>query len=356
LVKAARVFRRGCQVVPLAGIALLFAPWTLAQEGHPHYTVVDRGPSLVRPLTDTPGFNNHGDMVTWHSENASLMPGMLFHGTETISIEGDKNFTLVYPSDINDQLTVVGTLQAPQDLRFTHAFKWSDNHLEILDSLGGRYSSASAVNAGGDVVGSAQISGGQKHAVLWHTKQPRDLGLLAQGDYSSARDINDKGDIIGEANLVPNGKPQAFLWQAGKMQQLPNLPGGTICSAQAINNSDVIIGSCDLASGTAHGVIWRNGSIEDIGTLGGEDAPSTPLDINALGQVVGCSNDDDKLRAFLWEKGKMVNLNKLIAPNSGWTLLVASRINDNGQIVGRGYFHKTIHAFMLQPDLALNKK
>jgi probable HAF family extracellular repeat protein len=356
LVKAARVFRRGCPVVPLAGIALLFTPWTLAQENHPRYTVVDRGPSLVRPLTDTPGFNNHGDMVTWHSENASLMPGMLFHGTETISIEGDKNFTLVYPSDINDRLTVVGTLQAPQDLRFTHAFRWSDNHLEILDSLGGPYSSASAVNAGGDVVGSAQIGSGQKHAVLWHTKQPRDLGLLAQGDYSSAHDINDKGDIVGEANLVPNGKPQAFLWQAGKMQQLPNLPGGTICSAQAINDSDVIIGSCDLANGTAHGVIWRNGSIEDLGTFGGEDSPSTPLDINTQGQVVGTSNDDDKLRAFLWEKGKMINLNKLIPPNSGWRLLVAWRINDKGEIIGRGYFHRSIHAFMLQPDQALNRK
>ena len=103
-------------------------------------------------------------------------------------------------------------------------------------------------------------------------------------------------------------------------------------------------------------MIWRNGSIEDLGTFGGEDAASTPLDINSQGQVVGTSNDDDKLRAFLWEKGKMINLNKLIAPNSGWTLLVASRINDNGQIVGRGYFHKTIHAFMLQPDQTLSKK
>jgi hypothetical protein len=121
---------------------MLFAPLTLAQQDHARYTVVDRGPSLVRTLTDTPGFNNHGDMATWHSENASLMPGVLFHGTETISIEGDKNFTLVYPSDINDRLTVVGSLQAPQDLRFTHAFKWSENHLEILESLGAHRSAA----------------------------------------------------------------------------------------------------------------------------------------------------------------------------------------------------------------------
>ena len=103
---------------------------------------------------------------------------------------------------------------------------------------------------------------------------PRDLGLLAQGNYSRARDINDKNEIVGEANLVPNGKPQAFLWRAGKMQQLPNLPGGTICSAQAINNSGAIIGSCDLANGTGHGVIWRNGSVEDLGTLGNEDSAS----------------------------------------------------------------------------------
>jgi probable HAF family extracellular repeat protein len=352
-VNAATVFvRAGLVVVPFF-LAPLFA-----QDVHPQYTVVDRGPALVRTLTDTPGLNNHGDMVIWHSETASLMPGILFRGKETLSIEGDKNFTLVYPSDINDRLMVVGTLQMPQDLRFTQAFKWSDNKLELLPSLGGPYSSALAVNAAGDVVGSAQVSSGEKHAVLWRTKQPRDLGLLAQGNYSRARDINDKGDIVGEANVVLNGKPQAFLWRAGKMQQLPNLPGGTLCDAQAINNSGAIVGACDLAGGTNHGVIWRNGSVEDLGALHDADSPSTALDINSRGQVVG-SSGDDRPRAFLWEKGKMVNLNTLIAPDSGWTLLVASRINDNGEIIGRGYFHRTIHAFLLeplQPDQALNKK
>ncbi len=357
-VKAAMVFPRVTRLLLLlVAIPHFLAPLAVGQEFHTHYTVVDRGPSLVRTLTDTPGLNNHGDMAIWHAETASLMPGVVFHGKDTISIEGDKNFTLVYPADINDRLTVVGTVQAPQDLRFTHAFKWSDHTLEILESLGGDYSTASAINAAGDVVGSAQTKSGQKHAALWRTKQPRDLGLLAQGDYSSARDINDKNDIVGEANLVPNGKPQAFVWHAGKMRQLPNLPGGTICSAQAINNKDEIIGSCDLNnSSTQHGVIWRNGSIVDLGSLGDEGAPSTALDINNLGQVVGNSSDDDHLRAFLWEDGKIINLNKLIPPDSGWTLLVASRINDKGEIIGRGYFHRTIHAFMLQPDQALDKK
>ena len=334
------------------GIAAALPALTLAQHVPQHYKVVDRGPSLVRTLTDTPGLNNLGDVAIWHEISPSEMPGVIFHAQDAISIEGEKDFSLVYPADINDDLTVVGTVQKPQDLRFTHGFKWSNHHLEILEALGGAYSSATAVNAAGDVVGSAQTASSARHAVLWHSKQARDLGLLAQGDYSSARDINDKNDVVGEANLVPNGKPQAFVWHAGKMKQLPNLPGGSVCSAQAINDSGAITGSCDLPKGSGHGVIWRNGSIEDLGTLGDGDAPSTALDINDQAQVVGTSEVDDKLRAFIWDKGKMVNLNQRIAPGSGWLLLVASRINNRGEILGRGYFRGAIHAFLLQPDQA----
>jgi probable HAF family extracellular repeat protein len=325
---------------------------TSGQEVHPRYTVVDRGPSLVRTLTDTPGLNNRGDVATWQSVTASQSPGLvILHDKATTSIEGDKDFSLVYPADINDRLTVVGLLQKPQDLRFTKAFKWSDQHLQILDSLGGPYSLAAAVNAAGEVVGSAQTTTGKRHAVLWQANQPRDLGLLAQGDYSSARDLNDKSDIVGDANVVPNGQPQAFLWRAGKMHELPKISGGTYCTAQAINNAGVITGSCDLANGSRHGVVWRNGSIKDLGTLGDEDAPSTALDINAQVQVVGTSEaTSDHLRAFLWEKGKIINLNQLISKQSGWLLLVASRINDKGEILGRGYYHGSIHAFLLEPD------
>ena len=48
----------------------------------------------------------------------------------------------------------------------------------------------------------------------------------------------------------------------------------------------------------------------------------------------------------------MLNLNQALPPKSGWLLLVASRINDKGEIAGRGFFHGAIHTFLLQPDLA----
>jgi probable HAF family extracellular repeat protein len=342
-------------VVLLAALASLACSLACAQDEGRHYTVVDCGPSLVRTLTETPGLNNRGDIAIWHSVSANLMPGVVLHGQQTIEITGERDFSFVYPADINDRLVVVGSLQAPQDLRFTHAFKWSDNKLEILHSLGGRYAAATSVNARGEVAGSAQTSSGTRHAVRWQGTQTRDLGLLGQGDYSSARDINDQGDVVGEANLIRNGKPQAFLWHAGKMELLPDLPGASFCSAQALNDRGAIAGSCDLPSGTAHGVIWRNGSVEDLGTLGDKDAPSTALDINDQVEVVGTSEAEGKLVAFLWERGKMIDLNKAIPPKSGWWLLVASRINDKGEILGRGYLGGAIHAFLLQPQQASGK-
>jgi hypothetical protein len=49
--------------------------------------------------------------------------------------------------------------------------------------------------------------------------------------------------------------------------------------------------------------------------------------------------------------GPMVDLNTLIPPDSGWTLLTARGINDVGQIVGTGKLpgNDIIHAYLLTP-------
>jgi probable HAF family extracellular repeat protein len=71
----------------------------------------------------------------------------------------------------------------------------------------------------------------------------------------------------------------------------------------------------------------------DLGTLGGPE--STASAINRSGQVVGAADfrGGGGYDAFLWSKGKMVDLGRL-APNDPDTDSKALAVNDSGQVVG----------------------
>jgi probable HAF family extracellular repeat protein len=111
---------------------------------------------------------------------------------------------------------------------------------------------------------------------------------------------------------------------------------------------------------TFHAVLWLDGKINDLGTLP-SDACSFAWGLNSKDQVVGISLPDCDFsiaRAFLWEKGSMVDLNTLIPPNSGLQLVYAEAINDSGEIVGIGVppgispvdVETLGHAFVLLPE------
>jgi probable HAF family extracellular repeat protein len=72
--------------------------------------------------------------------------------------------------------------------------------------------------------------------------------------------------------------------------------------------------------------------------------------INDDGQVVGdaCTRSNRFPHAFLYSGGLMMDLNNLIATNSGWTLQEATAINNDGEIVGNAYARgdKFPHAFL----------
>lgn len=96
-----------------------------------------------------------------------------------------------------------------------------------------------------------------------------------------------------------------------------------------------------------HAVLWENGKAVDLGGFGGD---SYAYGINAVGKVVGrAETETGGRRAFLWNKGKMFDLNNLIAPDSGWFLSSANAINNRGQIVGTGGYHNQQRAFLLTP-------
>jgi probable HAF family extracellular repeat protein len=158
--------------------------------------------------------------------------------------------------------------------------------------------------------------------------------LQPDGTVLHASAINSRGQTVGQA--FKRGRSQAFQWERGLPPNLATL-GGPRAAAVAINDHGTAAGWSIPSEGgleTAHACIWQQGRMIDMGTLGGNH--SRAYSVNNAGQVVGFSSRSDKQSAaFLWEKGRMMDLNGLLKTNV-YHLSGAYDINDRGQIVAVG--------------------
>jgi probable HAF family extracellular repeat protein len=134
----------------------------------------------------------------------------------------------------------------------------------------------------------------------------RDLGMLG-GAPTMAVGINDRGQVIGwaetgERPMQEESVPRAFVWEKGRLRELGTLGGAASIAlainnkgqiALAINNKGQIVGSAatretdQLDDQVRRAVVWENGRLRDLGTLGGPY--SEAVAINESGQVVGWS-------------------------------------------------------------------
>jgi probable HAF family extracellular repeat protein len=99
-------------------------------------------------------------------------------------------------------------------------------------------------------------------------------------------------------------------------------------------------------------VAWDpSGKIHNLGTLPG-GTTSGGYDINDSNQIVGFSSTATTTSdAIIWtQKGGMKDLNSLIPSNSGWVLVLATWINNSGQITGYGTINGENHAYLLTPQ------
>lgn len=240
--------------------------------------------------------------------------------------------------------------------------KWHDERSRYL---GGNLSQAYGINNKGQVVGYSSTTSGQSHAFLWQTGTMTDLGTLG-GNFNSSKayDINNKGQVVGYSSTT-SGQPHAFLWQNGTMQDL-GLYGTNDCSdAVAINYWGKVVGR-SFKWGSEYSfyypyffnfraIRWNNGTIESLSSFGGD---SQTNGINNKGRIVGSAQTSysagSRYHAVLWKAGTISDLNSLLAANSGWELISAEDINNNGQIVGFGEFNGKTRAVLLTPTWVTN--
>lgn len=307
------------------------------------YTVTDLMPLLGGYAY---GLNDNGAVVgrcvIGSEYHAALYDGTV-HDLDTVS---GWSYTSI-ATGINDNGRVVG--QAAQasyngDLR---AFLY-DGTMHDLGTLGGRRSSAEAINSRGETVGWAEKATGNSHAFLYDGTM-HDLGTLG-GATSSATAINDSGVVVGAAETSPGSAMHAFCYD-GTMHDLGVLRGYSDSWAYGINSSGVIVG--DLMSDRSHAFFY-DGTLHDLGTLSISGyVRSEAMGINDSGLIVGSSSMASGFsRAIIYDGTKMLDLNTLIAPSSGWRLATADAINNTGQILCYGYDSTgAYHPLLLTPSV-----
>lgn len=130
---------------------------------------------------------------------------------------------------------------------------------------------------------------------------------------------------------------------------LPSL-GGTASRGMAINNRGSVAGWSNLPDGSRRAALWTDGSVLDLGTLGGPSSMVPWPGQNNTGLIVGISHTarTDPLneewsceaggflpqtnlicRGFVWENGVMHEL-----PTLGGNHGFATGVNNRGQVVG----------------------
>jgi len=231
---------------------------------------------------------------------------------------------------------IAGTCSTPSAGQ--RAFVYSAGALNYLTPDGSLQTVAGGINAGEQVLVTTIFGPNVGHTFLFSNGAYTDLTQQSTSDpngpltYAAA--ISDSGQIVGTGHTAfPNNR--ALLLSNGSLTDLGTL-GGSVASALAINNAGQIVGSAAIdqlsSAGTGHvHAFLYDGTLHDLGTIGGID--SRAVAINDKGQAVGTyftgTSDHPIAHAFLYDHGSLTPLGSLGGQESE-----ALAINNLGQVVG----------------------
>lgn len=341
----------------LAGLTVVVAgvgttPGIAAATALPTYTYIDLGTIGTPSTGEAPSSDAYALNATGTVVGVSTIDGIFNHHafawTDGVMTDLGAIYTGTFGASsaagVNDHGVVVGSTHV-NSTDPPHAFRYADGALTDLGTGygAGSGSHANDVNDSGTVVGTRfERQGSPERAAVWRDGTIVDLGTLggqagAWGTDSIAYAVNDAGHVVGGA-ITPSGALHAFVWTGDGLRDLGTLGGGTESTyARDINDQGDVVGISQNTNGELHATRWSGGTIRDLGTLGGNYSEARA--VNAAGQVVGLARTSGNgfytERAFLWQDGRMIDLNKRVRGlPSTVTLRSAEDVNDDGFIVG----------------------
>jgi uncharacterized membrane protein len=247
------------------------------------------------------------------------------------------------------------------------AFMYESGSVSFLQSLGGSRSAAYAINDSGLIVGTSIPSGaGFGTAAEWEGSTPSRLGsLYGLNGESGAYAVDSSGQAAGMSQLTATTSiTHAVLFAGGTVVDLtPTADLGTQLSSAAygMNDEGQVVGAIGGSSGcSSPGTCREEAFLASDGVFGGTNLLSlgwtaAAWDINDAWEIVGSGivNADPLNRhGFVELNGQVHDLNDILdGSGSGWTVIDASAIDNQGDIVGtaRADSDGSIHAVLLTP-------
>jgi probable HAF family extracellular repeat protein len=182
------------------------------------------------------------------------------------------------------------------------------------------------------------------------------IGTLPGGTGSICNGVNDIGDACGQAD-DNEGFNRAVVWSGGELAALPMLPGGSYAEANCINNSMQIVGEAKNADDVSRPVMWSkdhdgNWIVQDLGTLHRDNVGfGVATRINENGDVVGYATAVTSYHPFLLADGVKTDLGTLHF-SGNFAYGQALGLNDVGGVVGFAYaiFQGPEHGFRFDAE------
>jgi probable HAF family extracellular repeat protein len=243
------------------------------------------------------------------------------------------------------------------------SFLYSNGQMSQINPIGGL---ATAINNSGQVVGgnnasindSGQYVTGQVAGInTGNYNAPSQLvsGGVATNLPLMPDSINNSGEIAGTISVNTNhgGIGDPAIYQNGQVTDLASKVANGLYSydsrAVAINQKgDVIINVLPFSgpqSGTTISYLYQSATGQAINLTALPGASNFfAVALNSKDQAVG--------GGYLYDDGTVKLLTSLIPPATGWSNLVATGINDAGQIVGEGFINGREQAFLMTPEAA----